>query len=1028
MKRPPSDAEEAFLPEAKRAKEGMENTLLLKVLQPTQPPAEPLSLATVGDFLSNEAQRVIASHGPKGLEEALQFLARAWRRSEEGGVVPTTWAGIQPLQEELQTTAVMLLIEVGSQEKIKAIIALLDTPVPAKLMTELLSAAAEDEAVPSQLLMDIAKPLKGRHLNDSRSPQFGKLIRILRSNKVYQTALVSSPCMEEIFMPTFEPKFNWRNQKGEVYMKQRPGNLLQTKSLLGWSLSPSSLDSQTIPPSQAHLTEAGAPEWQELHRATRQRVEGLQRGTQMKVNGIQNQASELVDILLRAGDAPRTAVLKWLGAVITSAEPRGKQGHVAPEGFNFWPQHGNHVVDVLGHDQTPPFERSLKNLLLVQALHAKIHGFPTSGCALNTFTLLLHLFKPIKADAAKDFTPFFLLRHDSTEVMGVWGRQDKDSRNEARFGETAQFEAAVEAAANVPAYTAALYDKSHFKNQVFWLATKGVGVLLLPVLKEAFHAMQNIAAAFHDKDRVTADIAWREYLIAEASLREGAFLERLGHLLDLTFRFLKHAAAGGGEAFPTPAPGPAWNACPSAVLENCLDVIDLYRERDRKGQNMVTGLFVYLDPEPVLTTLCVVMASDDHVRDPSLRGRAVKILHRLCISFPSWMDRLNQEPLRSHMIPCLVNVFVAVEKAIMSYYDLSYRFKYELRVPVMELFELCLQHEEHRQVLDAFVNGPGSDRFLKLLTQLINDTNSQTEEAIRTFKEYSQKKHEELHGAPAAPGGGASSSSSGGAPGGQHDEQVNEDDQTDGGEDVYRRSRMNYKEHAKKYFGLAARTWKTLWLLCKHCAKPIVQGRTLLDQLLHTSLDAQLYFLWGPQRNQMKATPQERDELGFNPKELIKNVTEIYLFLTRVNRDEVCRSIAKDERYYNPTFFDKACRFLSKNNLLSEKDVAEFEQFSKDLSLLVQQQRSVAQEVDVPEEFKCEMMDDIMSDPVQFPQSKKIVDRWAAVRQIMGSDRDPYANTPVKVEDLIALPELKEKIHRFAKDNNIGLEGGNMFD
>ena len=61
-----------------------------------------------------------------------------------------------------------------------------------------------------------------------------------------------------------------------------------------------------------------------------------------------------------------------------------------------------------------------------------------------------------------------------------------------------------------------------------------------------------------------------------------------------------------------------------------------------------TGLFVHLDPDPVLTTLCVafrsecskivfllvsvspqVMASEDHVRDPSLRGRAAWALKTL---------------------------------------------------------------------------------------------------------------------------------------------------------------------------------------------------------------------------------------------------------------------------------------------------------------------------------------------------------------------------------------------------------------
>lgn len=245
---------------------------------------------------------------------------------------------------------------------------------------------------------------------------------------------------------------------------------------------------------------------------------------------------------------------------------------------------------------------------------------------------------------------------------------------------------------------------------------------------------------------------------------------------------------------------------------------------------------------------------------------------------------------------------------------------------------------------------------------------------------------------------------------------------------MYRRSRMNFKEHAKKYFGLASRTWKQLWLLAKYCPEVIVDGRTILEQLIHSSLDGQLHCLVGPDMKTIKATPAEYEEVGFNPKEMVKVVCEIYLFLCRVNRDEVSRIIAKDERYYSHATFGKAVRFVRKYCLLGGKDLEEFESFVKELANQVSQQRSALDDTDIPEEFLCEMMADIMSDPVQFPQSKKIVDRSNAERVIMGNDLDPYANTSVKVEQLIPLPDLKAKIHQFAKEKGIALEGGNMYD
>merc|ERR550534_1459022 len=139
--------------DAKRPKEEVEHQYLMKVLQPAQVPAERVSIATVGDFLEAEANRLRAQPSARGLEEALQFLARGWKRSEEGGIVPSTWAGIAPLQEAALTTALALLLGASSADKVTALAALLDTSVPARLMNELLSAAAEDEAVPAQLLL-----------------------------------------------------------------------------------------------------------------------------------------------------------------------------------------------------------------------------------------------------------------------------------------------------------------------------------------------------------------------------------------------------------------------------------------------------------------------------------------------------------------------------------------------------------------------------------------------------------------------------------------------------------------------------------------------------------------------------------------------------------------------------------------------------------------------------------------------------------------------------------------------------------
>merc|ERR1712032_256599 len=178
----------------------------------------------------------------------------------------------------------------------------------------------------------------------------------------------------------------------------------------------------------------------------------------------------------------------------------------------------------------------------------------------------------------------------------------------------------------------------------------------------------------------------------------------------------------------------------------------------------------------------------------------------------------------------------------------------------------------------------------------------------------------------------------------------------------------------------------------------------------------------------IKATPQEYNDVNFDPKDSIKSVAEIYLFLVRANADEVARVVAKDERYYSDATFGKAYRFARKYNLLSEKDLHDFDQFVKNLASRVSEQRAAVDQADIPDNFLCEMMAEIMSDPVMFPQSKCVLDRSTAERAILGTDKDPYSNTPVAVKDLVPMTELKEQIHKFAKEKGIALEGGNMFD
>ena len=77
---------------------------------------------------------------------------------------------------------------------------------------------------------------------------------------------------------------------------------------------------------------------------------------------------------------------------------------------------------------------------------------------------------------------------------------------------------------------------------------------------------------------------------------------------------------------------------------------------------------------------------------------------------------------------------------------------------------------------------------------------------------------------------------------------------------------------------------------------------------------------------------------------------------------------------------------------------------------------------DIPDEYLCPIMAEIMTDPVLLPHSKNICDRKSIVRIIMSDDHDPFTRDPLKIEDLVPQVDLKAEIEEFAKKHNIPLD------
>lgn len=70
---------------------------------------------------------------------------------------------------------------------------------------------------------------------------------------------------------------------------------------------------------------------------------------------------------------------------------------------------------------------------------------------------------------------------------------------------------------------------------------------------------------------------------------------------------------------------------------------------------------------------------------------------------------------------------------------------------------------------------------------------------------------------------------------------------------------------------------------------------------------------------------------------------------------------------------------------------------------------------DIPEEFSDPISADIMKDPVKLPSSNVIIDRNVIKQILLNDEHDPFNRSPLKINEVIEMPELKKKIDEWIR-------------
>ncbi|ESZ97080.1 hypothetical protein SBOR_2510 [Sclerotinia borealis F-4128] len=151
------------------------------------------------------------------------------------------------------------------------------------------------------------------------------------------------------------------------------------------------------------------------------------------------------------------------------------------------------------------------------------------------------------------------------------------------------------------------------------------------------------------------------------------------------------------------------------------------------------------------------------------------------------------------------------------------------------------------------------------------------------------------------------------------------------------------------------------------------------------------------------------EKYQFRPRAFLSDFVEIYINLGV--SEAFVDAVARDGRSYKPENFDSASRILMRYGLKSAEDLNAWEilkaQFKAAKELDDQSEEDMGE---IPEEFQDPLMASLMQDPVRLPISNMILDRSTIKSYLLSDEKDPFNRMPLKIEDVVPVPELAEKI------------------
>ncbi|THV54859.1 hypothetical protein BGAL_0018g00150 [Botrytis galanthina] len=392
--------------------------------------------------------------------------------------------------------------------------------------------------------------------------------------------------------------------------------------------------------------------------------------------------------------------------------------------------------------------------------------------------------------------------------------------------------------------------------------------------------------------------------------------------------------------------------------------------------------------DEIIALSITFLTNSEYIKNPYLKAKLVSLL--FAGTWPVYHRTkgvlgdvlMGSKFANDHLLHALLKFYIECEStgAHTQFYD-----KFNIRYEIFQVIKCVWPNDIYRQRLSQ-ESKTNTDFFLRFVNLLLNDATFVLDEALTKFPKI-------------------------------HDLQVElrreaEQPSMSAEEREQKETALREAEgQAQSYMQLTNETLAMMKLFSSTLSASFTMKEIVnrVAAMLNYTLDT----ITGSKSTNLKVENLEKYQ--FRPRAFLSDFVEIYINLGV--HEPFVEAVARDGRSYKPENFDSASRILTRYGLKSAEDLNAWERLKTRFKVAKEIEDQDEQDLgEIPDEFLDPISADLMEDPVMLPTSKEIIDRGTISALLLGDQRDPYNRDPLKIEDVIPVPELAEKIRLWKEE------------